>query len=340
MRKRGNDGWSGGYAVKRFTILVSALFLCAGFLAPHAYDPAGDVCRAGAAPFIIIPAAALLGYHAATGYLVDRYIDTVPRDPETGIMIGAEARDLGPPDAKTAVLCVHGFIGATNNFNELPERIAATGRFVRVMRLPGHGTSPREFERVTPDELIAAVRGETERLRGRHERIVLVGHSMGGTLSALTASEGDVDGLVLAAPYFGVRHHWYYGLRPETWTGLLSPALRWIHKSDGFVKVERREVVDRIVSYRWIPVQGVRTLIELGRRAGREDVLTDIRCPVLMLYSPIDDAASPDAMLEAFGRIPSNEKRKVRLDRSNHVLFWDYDRGEAYDEVLRFLGGL
>src|SRR5690606_21253255 len=86
------------------------------------------------------------GYRELTGWLVDREDRRTPRDSETGIMLGAEPHDLGPEDATKAALFVHGIAGCGNNFREVPDRLAAEGWRVRVLLLPGHGTSPKDLE--------------------------------------------------------------------------------------------------------------------------------------------------------------------------------------------------
>jgi len=338
FRKRGEEGTAHPSLVKGGPILLFALLL---FLTlSHRTGRGPSPAAASAAPFIIVPAAALLVYHVVTNQLVSHHDKRAPRDRETGILIGAEPYDAGPRDAPCAVLFIHGFVGAANNFNELPSRIAETGRFVRVMRLPGHGTSPRDFERVTADSLVQAVRDEVDDLRKNHDRVVLVGHSMGGAIAAILASEGECEGLVLAAPYFGVTRRWWYFLKPETWSRIVHPVVRWLYKPDALVQVNRREVVDEIVSYRWVPMQGVRTLMELGRRANDRDTLAKIACPVLLLYADGDDAASPDDTGRAFAAIGSTDKRAVRLERSNHIIFWDYERERVCREIGDFLDSL
>lgn len=292
------------------------------------------------AAFVIV--AAFVMYHLTTTALVARWDASAPRDPETGILIGAEARDLGPEDATVAVLLVHGFIGAGSNFGELPERLAAAGFRVRVMRLPGHGTSPRDFAKTPVDEFQRSVLGEVHALRERHEKLILVGHSMGGTLITLTAAEPgiDVDGLVLAAPYFGVTHRWYYGLTPERWAKLTSPVVRWAYKSKNFVRVKRREAVPDIVSYRWLPSQGSLTLIELGDRANEPGTLDAVTCPVLLLHAQDDNAAAIGAARTAFESMASDDKTFVTLENSDHHLFWDYDRERVIGDTLRFVEGI
>ena len=67
----------------------------------------------------------LLSYNTVAGHWVTGRNRHAPRDPETGILRGAEPRTLGPDDAPVAVLLVHGYLGGSNNFADLPDRLAA-----------------------------------------------------------------------------------------------------------------------------------------------------------------------------------------------------------------------
>jgi len=303
---------------------------------PHTWSKARRLLLCTAASVVVL----CFGCRVLTNRLVTLETQRAPRDPETGILVGAEPRDLGPADADLAVLLVHGFVGAGNNFNDLPDRLAAHGWRVRVMLLPGHGTSPRDLEQTTADELLDAVLTEFETLHARHTRVALIGHSMGGTLCTLAAAQTHVDGLVLAAPYFGVTYRWYYLLPAETWSTLTSPMVRWVRKSKWLVQVNRKEVKDQIVSYTWTPARGTQTLIEMGRRAGNPEILDDVTCPVLLVQSHGDLAASPKASAKAFEQIGATNKRAVWLDRSNHILFWDFDRDRVAEEIIAFLTSL
>ncbi|NUM55575.1 MAG: alpha/beta fold hydrolase [Candidatus Hydrogenedentes bacterium] len=259
----------------------------------------------------------------------------MPRNPD-GIMIGAEARELGDPNSPNAALFVHGFVGAGTNFNQLPQKFADAGWFVRVMRLPGHGTSPRDVEIVTADELEAAVLDEVAQLRERHERIVLVGHSMGGTLCTLAASKTNVDGLILGGAYFGVTYRWYYVLPPEVWTDLSSHVIRWVYKGHLFTQVNDRSQLPNILSYTWVPTKAGVTLNELGRRVNKPETLEHVTCSIIMFHSHHDIAASQEAASNALKRMRSSDKQMIWVDKSNHHVFWDFDRDLILDESLKF----
>ncbi|MCL4217446.1 MAG: alpha/beta fold hydrolase [Candidatus Hydrogenedentes bacterium] len=274
---------------------------------------------------------------AVSQVLAAKADNTAERDPDTGLLTGAAPRTLGPEDSDKAVLFVHGFVGAGNNFNDLPDRVAAQGWRVEVMLLPGHGTRAKDFAKTTPEELIAAVEARVEELKARYETVVIVAHSMGGALATLVAAGDPVDGLVLGAPYFGVTDRWYYGLKPETWLKISRPVVPWVYKGELFLQVNNKTVKDKIISYTWVPTRALQTLMELGKRASDPEVLEKISCPVLHIHAEGDAAASPDAARAAVERMSSEQKEYVALTRSNHHIFWDYESEEVMEHVLDFL---
>ncbi len=278
------------------------------------------------------------GCGAITTHLVKRADQHAQRNPDTGFLIGAEEQNLGDINSSCGVLLVHGFIGGGNNFADLPERLAQRGWHVRVMRLPGHGTSPLDFEKQTPEELIQAVRNEISQMKKNHDTVAVVGHSMGCALSAIAVAENSVDKLVLAAPYFSITYRWPLVLKVETWTTLLQPLIRWVYKGKHFMQVNRKEARDKILSYAWVPTKGAKTLINIGNQAKQEDVLSNIKCPVLMIHAHGDKAASPKAAQSAYNKLASQEKQFIWLERSNHQIFWDYEQEEVMKAIENFLG--
>ena len=277
------------------------------------------------------------GCNTATTSFVKRHNGRVDRDPETGILVGAEPRAFGPKSAKGAVLFVHGFAGSPNNFKDLPEAVAAADWHVQVMLLPGHGTSPLDFEPITAQTLLDAVLAEIRTLQETHEQVVVVGHSMGATLAILAAVELDVDGLVLAAPHFAVTYKWFLGLRREHWMKLLGPVIRWGYFPQSRRPVKHRQARKEIVMYSWMGSKPSRMAIDLAARTRNAETLENVSAPVLLIHANDDRVTSPKASRKAFELIGSKQKRYQELHNSDHMLFWDHDAEFVNEEVLRFL---
>jgi alpha-beta hydrolase superfamily lysophospholipase len=259
----------------------------------------------------------------------------VERTP-AGIMVGAEERDLGSPNAAGVVVFVHGHLGAGDNFGDLPDRVAAAGWRARVMRLPGHGTHPWDHESITTGDMIEAVRTEVKAMISEHEKVVLVGHSMGATISTMIASEEELDGVVLGAPYYRVPYHWYYVLPPETWARVVAYPCRWVYKGKVFMQVKWDCSEVNITSYEWAPTKSVVMLTQLGSDAAAPGVPENVHAPVLWLHAPDDAAACNGAASSVMERLP-HPPRHVTLPQSNHLIFVDNDREMVDDAVLDFL---
>lgn len=259
-----------------------------------------------------------------------------PRDPETSILCGAESLTL-TGDSDTAVLLVHGFLSCRTDFHDLPERLNALGLTVRALRLPGHGTYPVAHAVTTAEELREAVRRETLALKKRYRRVYLIGFSMGGALAALTAASETVDGLVLLAPYFRVTHRWRYLLSTELWIRLVGPFVPYVVQPSAFHCVARPGVDRRLIYYHIISTRAAGELAQIGREARHAEFVQRIQCPVLLLHSKCDRAASPQQSERFFRLLPSNHKRIVWYHQTNHFLCWDNDEEAVKAEIIRFL---
>ncbi len=180
-------------------------------------------------------------------------------------------RKLGPENSRNAVLFVHGFSGAQSNFNTLPEAVAQAGWYVETLCLPGHGTSPRDFERTSEEDLVKGVRDAIISLKSRYPRVVVVGHSMGGALSTIAAAEEPVDGLVLCAPYFGLHYKRVLGINTEWLARRLALVVRWLPGRPGRGPVARPEGRKHIECYGWVPTAAALTALDIcqsGQPAG------------------------------------------------------------------------
>ena len=270
--------------------------------------------------------------------MAEKHDASAPRDPETGILRGAEPFDLGPENAPGAVLFIHGFGGNGNHFEELPRRVAQAGWRARVLLLPGHGTVPSDFERTEGEQLLNAVLEETRELLQKHDRVVLLGHSMGGALATLAAAQlPETTGLILGAPYYAITPRWYYGLAPETWMRMGPSLLRWVYSPPGRQPVFRREVSREIISYAWLPTRAAVTAMGIAEKAASAETLSRIHQPVLLLHGRHDEITWPDAACRAVEKMATKDRRVVLLDHSNHILFWDFERDLITREVLSFL---
>ena len=100
--------------------------------------------------------------------------------------------------AKIAVLFLHGIIGSPHNFEKFYDIIPENVSYHAVL-LEGHGGSVKEFGKAKMKNWKKQVSYALENLRKTHNKLIIVGHSM-GTLFAIqeTIKNSDkIEGLIL-----------------------------------------------------------------------------------------------------------------------------------------------
>mgnify|MGYP006306074745 CR=1 FL=1 len=111
-------------------------------------------------------------------------------------------RRIDLPGGPTAVLALHGWTGWPGRLAYLAERLNQAGFTVSVPRLPGHGTNMQDMLQTRAADWIRCAVDEYLDLCERHERVFLVGASMGAVLASMIAAHFDVERVALLAPAF------------------------------------------------------------------------------------------------------------------------------------------
>ncbi|MGH9261310.1 MAG: alpha/beta hydrolase, partial [Acidimicrobiales bacterium] len=115
------------------------------------------------------------------------------------IIAGCEpwAADGGPH----GVLVLHGFTGAPQSMRGLAGAFAAAGFAVDLPLLPGHGTSVDDLIETSWADWSAAAEEAYRALAARVDKVVVVGLSMGGSLTAwLATRHPEIAGIVCVNP--------------------------------------------------------------------------------------------------------------------------------------------
>lgn len=269
--------------------------------------------------------------------VVAREEATTERDPDTGVRIGMEARSLDSPAASEAVLMVHGWCSGPTDFADLPELLRAEGFHVRVMRLPGHGTTPSDFAASGADDWRAAVRTEHDALAARFARVHAVGFSMGGALLTELAAERDLGRVALLAPFFGLPYPQPFGLSVGSLAESLGGLIPFIDSGPEVNTLRCRELADRFKKYRALPLSAVAEADRVGRAASDAALLERVTEPLLFVAAPDDPVASADRALAALARTSSVEPSSFVAEDSEHILCFDCDADAVKAAVVEFL---
>ncbi|MGY2975864.1 alpha/beta hydrolase [Thermostichus sp. MS-CIW-37] len=243
-----------------------------------------------------------------------------------------------------ACLLLHGLGGGVYELQWLAERLLAAGLTVQGFNYPGHDSAPhrlhdRRSAHMPPSRWTEWYGRALEHylaLQQEYPRVSLVGFSTGCLLALHLAFAHPIHKLVLLAPFFAIRHHWYYLFRPEQYLNSLGWLLKEVPRlslpiRDG----DARALAERTAYFRNFNLSAVRSALELIERVKGE--VAGIRVPTLILQSRQDTVVDPEQAAWLYQELGSEEKILSWLEHSDHILTLDGERETVFDQVCAFL---
>jgi carboxylesterase len=233
-----------------------------------------------------------------------------------------------------AFLLLHGFTSSPKEFSELAKAIAEKGFGVFVPLLPGHGTNPRDLEKIKKDDWIKSIETIFENLQKRYSQISVIGFSLGGALALHLAEKYVVVQLVLIAPWIIIY---------KDPSGFFSVEFK-IKSIGRFVRYSRKETVGNIndpagltrhFAYFHFPLSAVREAIALVKEVKKN--IQKVIAPCLLIHSKNDKTIDWHGSDWIYNHIGSKEKKLLWLTKSNHVVMLDYDKETVLQKIMEFI---
>jgi carboxylesterase len=249
----------------------------------------------------------------------------------------------------TGCLLVHGFSGSPAEMRALACHLAQQDVTVLGVRLAGHYGDPLALHYTPWRDWLLSVRQAYATLAERCERVVLVGFSLGGALSALLAHERAVAGLAILAMPIALQGDrrlaalplvrqllpWYYPYAhadfssPVVRSDLLARAPTGTDLDDPSVQAQIRRSVK-------ISIPAIDELRQCLAAACR--VLPALPTPALVMQGRNDTVAPAQSAKTIFERLGSAQKEIVYWDDTGHQLLVDGPHRVAiYQRVATFV---
>jgi carboxylesterase len=235
------------------------------------------------------------------------------------------------PGNRTGCLLIHGFTGTPKEMRGLGENLASMGYSVHAPRLFGHATDPNDLIRARWPDWVASTLDGFHLLRNICDHIVVLGLSMGGTLSLYLAARLPISGVVAMSTPFKTPHTLVGPMRPII--PLLSRFWRFAGKGppDWIDQLAFKEHID----YPAYPVRGGAEIHDL--QAEMRQGLAQISMPVLLIYSKLDQSVTEEHGQNIKRNLTSAETEILWLENSGHVITDDADRQLVYTSAANFV---
>lgn len=225
-------------------------------------------------------------------------------------------------------LLVHGFTGSPNEWMEMGEFLKKQNFTVSIPTLPGHVTHSADLFNYTWRDWFNCVKDAYEEISKTCQEVFVCGLSMGGTLALHLAAHKPVHAVIsLSTPASFPR--WKKAI-----VKILKGVKKFRYKSGG-EDVRDRSAKPKLGSYQRYPYYAAGQLFQLVDHV-RED-LPEIAQPVLIVHSRNDHTISFRNSAIIFAELGSNEKWKVDLERSYHVITVDVEKERVRQEILNFI---
>lgn len=228
-----------------------------------------------------------------------------------------------------AVLLLHGFTGHSADVRILGRYLEKKGYTTHAPIYRGHGVSPEELIKTTPEQWLEDVLEAYEHLRELgYEEIAVAGLSMGGALGLKLAASSKVKAVIpMCTPMF-------FDNRPQLTKGFRLFA----RKYKQFERKKENVIEDEITQL----MENSAELFELiGSFIKEISEVTDmIYAPTMVVQARNDQMINPESANYIYEHISTDEKSIKWYEQSGHLITLDIERDILHEDIYTFLESL
>ncbi|HHE45725.1 MAG TPA: alpha/beta fold hydrolase [Candidatus Moranbacteria bacterium] len=230
-----------------------------------------------------------------------------------------------------AILLIHGWTSTPYEVRKLGKYLNENGFTVSAPLLRGHGTVPKDLEKVKWTDWIKDITIAYNKLKKDYSQVYVIGTSLGANLAVILAkNKPSVSGLVLMAMP--------YKIRIERTMVLLAKLMSLFEKYNKKFYPPTFGVsttMTRVISYQTYPISSAFEAfipVKISRR-----ILPKITQPCLVIQSSSDHVVARKNLEQIYASLGSKIKEKKHIKRAYHTFISDSKNGRVFKDILDFI---
>lgn len=245
--------------------------------------------------------------------------------------------------SKKAALLIHGFTGYPGEMVRPGEDLYEKGFDVFVPRLPGHGTTGKDFINSKKEDWIGVAENALLSLEKEYESVSIVGHSMGGAIVAILLSRhSEVKSAVLCCPGIVIGSLNEKNLKAISLVSHFTKRIKQKWQSDSRYHMHYEDAPndDSYLGAEYWSYAYPKQILALGGIASEaKENLGKIKSPVLVIGAEKDVLTDPQSVFTIAKTIGDNGEAVLIRD-ATHYVYYDISpeaEKEAVEATVSFL---
>ncbi len=231
---------------------------------------------------------------------------------------------------EVGIILVHGFSSTAQEMNGLGQYLHEQFGYTTFgVLLAGHGTSPADLAQTNMLDWYKSVKESYDFIKQYCKKIILIGHSMGATLSLILAAQESVDAIVtLCAP---IKVEYFM----QDYIFLVADLLKYFPR-----RKKEIELMDKnsMLNYRVSALKAVEHMLDLMEVAREE--IQNVTAPILTITAGLDDRVPLYNAQKIHELVKSKIKEDYFAANSIHTILFGSEKEIVIERIIQFINSI
>ncbi|MHA1586407.1 MAG: alpha/beta hydrolase [Candidatus Heimdallarchaeota archaeon] len=231
---------------------------------------------------------------------------------------------------EVGIILTHGFSSTAQEMNDLGLLLHEQfGYSIFGVLLAGHGTSPADLAQTNMLDWYRSVKEAYDFIKQYCNKIVLIGHSMGATLSLILAAQESVDAIVtLCAP---IKVEYFM----QDYIFLVADLLKYFPRRKKEIELMEK---NSMLNYRVSALKAVEHMLDLMEVAREE--IQKVTAPIFTITAGLDDRVPLYNAQKIHELVKSEIKEDYFAANSIHTILFGSEKEIVIEKIIQFINSI